>query len=146
MDRNLSFRKFLEDQKPSPMNHLDALSGELGINIDDLEKIPQVLANFQVGGKVHSLSGYQIVDLIRDDKGDVSAAKIKLINDPHHAAHKLFGKSKTSKKWSRIPDCSDEETYTVSLDKLNKMLTQGMEGGGGGMPGGGGMGGLPGMI
>lgn len=140
----------MEDQKPKPVNHLDALSDELGIDVDDLEKIPQVLANFQVKGKAYSLSGYQIVELIKDDQGNVTAAKIKLIRDPAHAARKLFNKSKTTKKWVRVQDGPEEEdTYTVSIDKLNKMLTQGMDQGGaaaGGMPGGSPMGGLPGMM
>jgi len=144
----LSFRQFLEDQKPKAMNHLDALSDELGINVDDLEKIPQVLANFKVGGKAHSMSGYQVVDLIKDDQGNVTAAKIKLIVDPAQATKKLFAKSKTTKKWARVPETDDEgETFTVSVDKLSQMLTQGMDsagaaGGAGGLPGGGPMGGM----
>lgn len=144
----LSFRQFLEDQKPKPMNHLDALSDELGIHTDDLEKTPQVLANFQLNGKAYNLSGYQIVDLIRDDNGEVTAAKIKLINDPADETRKLFRKSKKTKKWVKIPDIDDDETYTVSVDQLNKMMTQGLDQGnpGGGLPGGGMPSGFGGMF
>ena len=105
----------MEDQKPKPMNHLDALSDELGIDVDALEKIPQVLANFKVGGKACSLGGYQIVELIKDDQGNVTAAKIKINKDPAGTVRKLFAKSKTTKKWVRVPDDTDEEELILFL-------------------------------
>jgi len=155
MNIKLSFRQFLEDQKPRPMNHLDALSDELGINIDDLEKIPQVLANFQVGGKACNLSAYQIMELIRDDNGDVTAARIKIIKDPGNRARKLFVKPRGKESWTKVKSDKDDDddVYVVTIEKLNQMLTQGLDqmgaAGGGGLPGGGPMGGpmggLPGM-
>ena len=130
----------MELQAPKPADYFSQLQDELGIDPDLLKKIPQVMGNFTLGGNTYNLSGYQIVDIIRDGNNQISAVRVKLNNDPAITTRKKF--HKIGDKFVKVPDDkSDTNVYTIPIKKFNQMITQGLQGaGGGGLPGGGPMG------
>lgn len=143
----MSFRQFLELADEKPVDHLTALADELGIDADMLTKVPQVMGNFSLGGFAYNLGGYRVLDILRDSEGKPSMVRVQLINDPAHKTRKRF--KQHGGKWVSMKDEPDNKVYTIPVANLNKMMTQGMDQGGGAMAGGmgamGGAGGLPGM-
>ena len=80
MNNNLSFRDFLEYQKQK-IDYLNQIQDELGIPPEVVADSPQTLANFSVGGNSYNLSGYKIVGYDRDSDGEITHARIQMMND-----------------------------------------------------------------
>ena len=141
MMNNLSFKNFMELQAPKPADYFSQIQDELGIDPDLLKKSPQVLSNFTLGGNTYNLSGYTVVDIMRDGDNKITAVKVQLNNDPAIKTRKVY--KKFGDQYAKIPDDkSDTRVYTIPIQQFNQMVTQGLSGaGGGGLPGGGPMGG-----
>lgn len=149
MLNNLTFKQFLELSEPKPVTHFKALRGELGIEPEEIAKVPQVASFFNLGNSTYNLSGFKILDYEYDDQGNPVSARITLINDPNIKTRKMF--KKKHDKFVQMPDDEpDEKIYMIPIAQLEKLMTQGLEAGAGagamGPPGmGGGMGGGLGM-
>ena len=145
---NLSFRTFLELQTPQAADYLTQIKDELGIEPEALLKSPQVMAQFNLGGAGYNLSGYSIVNVMRDKNNQISAIQVKLNNDSSQVTRKKTVKM-YGKQVSVPDDKSDDTVYTIPVGKNrqqgqpNKMLTQGLSAGGAGSLPGGGMSGAP---
>lgn len=141
---NLSFREFLETVEKLT-SYLGALGDELGINPEDIAKVPQVASFFKMGGNTYNLSPYKIVGYEYKD-GKPVYAKVQIINDPSQKARKRW-KQKHG-KFVRADDLEpDDKVHLIPIDKLEDLLSQGMAAGAGGMGGPpGGMGGPPGGM
>jgi hypothetical protein len=115
-----SFRKFLEEEeKRSP--YLSSLEDELGLDPSDMEKEPQIASFFSMGGITNNVGSYKILKFNRNEKGDVTHAVVKKINDP--AIKKRTYKDKEGEA-VRLDDEQDEETFIVPVEDLDKLLSQ----------------------
>ena len=130
------FIKLKEEEKP---NHIGSLEDELGINPEDFEKVPQMGANFKLGGVSFNASPYQIIGYNKDSTGKVVSARVKLINDVANRTRKQV------RDGERIPDHDVNQVYVVPIEKLNDLISNGLNAAGGGDMGGMGATGMGGM-
>ena len=148
MPNNMTFKQFIEFSDPKPVTHFKALSGELGIEPEDVAKVPQVASFFNLGNNTYNLSGIKIIDYEYDDQGNPTHARITMINDPHSRTRKTFRKH--GDKYVQMDDEPDDKIYMVPIKQLEKLMTQGLDQAGAGAMGppgmGGGMGGGMGMM
>lgn len=137
--QSLYFRQFVELQEKQP-NYLDAIQDELGIDPKALEKNPGWAANVSIGNLSYNGIMYKIVNLTYKH-GNITGAVIQPMNIPGVNSQRSY--LKHGDKQIKMPD-SDVSTQVsyISIDKLNDMLTQGMQPVAGGAPGGSSM--LPG--
>jgi hypothetical protein len=134
----LYFRQFVELTERKP-NYLDALQDELGIDPKAFEKNPEWSANMTVGKFSYNGLLYTVKNFVYKH-GNIVGAMI----EPMNVAGVKSQRSYLNKgdQQIRMPNAHvSSEPFFVSVDNLNKMLTQGMSpggGAGGGMPMGGG--------
>ena len=116
----LSFKYFLESEEQS--GHLSALANDLGIEPEDMEGQPFVGSFFSLGKDAYNLSAYQVVDFKRDSSGKPTHAVIKLMSGGGRKRYKKKGD-----KMLRVDDSPNDKTYLVSIDKLQDLMTQGLQ-------------------
>lgn len=122
--KKLSFRDFLELNEPKKLGYLDALGDEMGVDPTSLQKTPFAAANFSLD-KTYNLSSFTILDYIKDSSGNIVAAQIKLNQDPNNRTLRAY--SKVNGSYVRDKSmASNDKVYTVPIDKLNQMLSQGL--------------------
>jgi hypothetical protein len=127
------FIKLKEEEKP---NHIGSLEDELGINPEDFEKVPQMGANFNLGGTSFNASPYKILGYNKDVTGKIVSARIQLVNDVANKTRKQV------RDGERIPDHDVNQVFVIPIEKLNGFISNGLSPAGGGDMGGG-MGGMP---
>jgi hypothetical protein len=125
MSINFSFREFLEYEK-IPSGYLGAIQDELGISFGDVSKSPHNIANFSIGGNSYNLSGFKILNYIKNADGKTTHCRIMLDNDPAADPTKKMFKKDSDDKLIRIDTRPDRKSYTITIDQLNKALTQGL--------------------
>lgn len=143
MKHELSFKQFMELTAEKPATHLDVLRDELGINPEVLSQIPQMLANFKMGGDSYNIGSYKIVGFDRDDDGQITSVKISFTHDPVQSiTHKRKYKTVDGKQVEAPDNDPDTGIKVIPIKLFNKMMTQGLDQPGGDM----GMGGMPGGM
>ena len=120
-----SFAQFIKLKEEESPNHIGSLEDEMGINPKDFEKIPQMGSNFKLGGVSFNTSPYEILSYNKDAKGKVVSAKIRLINDISNRTRKQV------RDGERIPDHEDNQIYTIPIEKLNNLVSNGLSPAGG---------------
>lgn len=127
MSNNLSFRDFLEYQKQK-VDYFGQIEDELGIPPEVVADNPQTIANFSIGGNSYNLSGYKIVGYDRDSDGEITHAKIQMVNDSNDTTKKKFKKDDDGKLIRvKAYDHPDNKIYTIPIDQLNTAMLQGLD-------------------
>ncbi|RDJ35334.1 MAG: hypothetical protein DWQ19_11000 [Crenarchaeota archaeon] len=129
----LYFKLFLELEERQP-NYLDALKDELGINPEALEKSPGWVANLSLGKFSYNGMLYKIENLVYKN-GNISGAMVKPMNVGGINTLKSYiskGDQQIKLPNNKLPN----RPFFVRLEDLNKILTQGMSPGMGGVGGG----------
>lgn len=111
-----SFKKFIEEKYP----FISSLEDELGIDIGDLEKEPQIGSFFSIGkGNISNISPYKIIEFKRDENGKITHAIVqknedKIKNKQYKEKDgKIFQVKKESKK-----------RFIVPIEELDKLMSQ----------------------
>ena len=127
MNNNLSFRDFLEYQKQK-IDYLNQIEDELGIPPELVADSPQTISQFSIGGNSYNLSGYKILGYDRDSDGNITHAKIQMMNDTSDTTKKKFKKDDDGKqiRVSAYED-PDNKVYTIPVEQLNTALLQGLD-------------------
>ncbi len=136
----LYFRQFIELDEKQP-DYLTALQDELGIDPKAFEASPKWAANMTMGKFSFNGLIYKIENFVYKN-GQISGAMVKSLNVPGVTSQRAYLNKGDQK--IRMPDAeTPTQTFFVAVDNLNKMLSQGLTPGAGGMGGemGGGMGG-----
>lgn len=134
-----TFRQYLELTEPRKFSYLGAMADELDIDPEELEKVPQVAANFSLGGSTYNLGALKVLGYIYDDNGNPKAAKVQMMDDP---AMKVKRFKKVDGQYARLPtNRPDAGIFVIPINKLNALMTQGLDQQGAGaggppMPGG----------
>lgn len=115
-----TFKQFLDLKEEEKPNHIGSLEDELGINPDDFEKVPQMGANFNLGGNSFNASPYKILGYNKNSEGKVVSAKVQLINDPINKTRKQV------RDGERVPDSPDNKIYTIPIEQLNGFISNGL--------------------
>jgi hypothetical protein len=108
----MNFRQFLED------GYTDKLQDELGIDPETIGDSPQWAANIGWGGFSYNGMTYKF-KYTRDSSGKITGAMVKPID---------LGRAYVDRggKKMRVPAGDTSEKF-VSIDDLNKMMTQGLQ-------------------
>lgn len=119
----MNFKQYFElTQKP--MNHLDVMSSELGIDPKYLKNQPQILTNFNFGNTAFDKVSYDVVDYVK--KGNITTHVIikvtPLAGDNRRKYQRISG------QYASVPDDRQSRTMTIPIEDFNKMITQGLDG------------------
>lgn len=116
-----SFKKFIEEKEQNSP-YISSLQDELGINIKDLEKEPQIASFFAFGkGNISNIGPYKIVEFKRNKDGKITHAVVAQNND--QAIQNRQYKDKEG-NISRVKNDVENKKFIVPIEELDKLLSQ----------------------
>ena len=112
---NISFSDFLKNEEETYFTAMN----KLGINKDDYKKFPQSSSFFSFGQVPFNLGIYTILDFKRNEKGDITHAKVKQIRDKH-----FNSLSYDKEDREKLDKSNEEESFLVPIEDLESLMTQ----------------------
>ena len=88
-------------------------------NKDDYKKFPQSSSFFSFGQVPFNLGIYTILDFKRNEKGDITHAKVKQIRDKH-----FNSLSYDKEDREKLDKSNEEESFLVPIEDLESLMTQ----------------------
>lgn len=120
----LSFKDFIESYEKKP-NYLTGIQDELGIDPESIEKTSSWASNISMNKVSFNGINYQVNRVVKDSRGEVKGAFVSPINVGSTTQRSYL---KTKDGPLRNPDSSvSEKEIFLPIDKLNSLLTQGMQ-------------------
>ncbi len=155
MKQYLSFRRFLEQDKPAPTdpkdspkgNYLDGLKSELGVDSSVFKGQVIPVSNFKLGQYTYNHAELVVDDVIKGIDGEPRSFAVRILNHPGQNTRKVLVQ-KDGKYFNAPQGSHDSGVHMIPADVFIKYITQGfdqMGAGGappGGMPGGAAPGGI----
>jgi len=118
-----SFKDFFESYEKKP-NYLTGIQDELGIDPEAVEKTGNWAANISLNKVSYNGINYKINRVVKDN-GDIKGAFISPIN-VNSPTQRAYLNTKAGNL--RSPDSTvQEKEIFISADKLNSLLTQGIQ-------------------
>jgi hypothetical protein len=115
-----TFKKFIEEKQQS--SYISSLEDELGINVNDLEKEPQIAKFFSFGkGNISNISPYKIIEFKRNEDGKITHAVVCKNSDP--AIHNRQYKNKDG-NIVRVNNDLENKKIVIAIEDLDKLLSQ----------------------
>jgi len=116
-----SFRKFIEE-KNQQYPYISSLQDELGINVKDLEKEPQIASFFAFGkGNISNIGPYKIVEFKRNKDGKITHAVVSQNNDEAIQNRQYRDKEGDI---ARVNNDTESKKFIVAIEDLDKLLSQ----------------------
>lgn len=138
--KDLSFKKFFESYEKRT-NYIDVIQDELGIDPKSLEKGSNWATSIKMKNISYNGINYEISRIVKNDKGSITGAMIKPI-DYGSLTQRAYLSTKDGSL--RRPDSSvSTKEIFISIDNLNKLLSQPLQAGGSSQSS---LPGMPGMI
>lgn len=115
-----TFRKFIEEKEQAP--YISSLEDELGINIKDLEKEPQIATFFAFGkGNISNISPYKIIEFKRNEDGKITHAVV-CKNDEGPINSRQY--QDKNGEITRVKNDTENKKFIVAIEDLDKLLSQ----------------------
>lgn len=130
--KSISFRQFIEEEE-SPDKPFQKIGQELGVGPDDWANHSSLAADVRFDGDARNLAPYSILQITKKD-GEMTGAFVKFHGKL--GGDRIVRRFQKTKNGWRDDKESESRVIWVSADKLEKLATQGLEGGAG-MPMGG---------
>jgi len=113
-----SFKKFIEEKHP----YISALSDELGINAQDLEKEPQIGSFFSIGkGNINNIGSYKVLEFKRNKDGEITHAVVCQNNDLKIKNRQYQNKDG---KMTIVKKNEENKKFIVPIEDLDGLLSQ----------------------
>lgn len=122
MDLNLNFKQFVELVE-KPMNHIDVLGSELGIDPEQVKTNPNILTNFTLGDISYNKAIYRIIDYVYKNN-EITHVKIEI--KPYEGVDRRKFQ-KISGKYAEVPDDQNHRILMLPIKQFNKIMTRGMD-------------------
>lgn len=126
----LSFRLFLEEDKPAPTdpktdsNYLSGLKDELGVDPSTFKGQVIPVSNFQLGKFFYNHAELIVDDVIKDKNGEAISFKVRVLNHPGQTTRKVLVK-KDDKYFKSTG--TDSSVHIIPADIFTKYLSQGLD-------------------
>ena len=113
-----SFKSFLKEEENSP--YLTSIQDELGIDLRDLKKDPQVASFYSLGKTIQNIGSYIILEFKKNEKNQITHAVVLQINDP-----KIKNKKYKLKNGEIIKSKENKnKKFLIKIEDLDKLLSQ----------------------
>lgn len=126
MTRSYSFKAFIE--RMASEDFLDVLQTQFGITPENLAKIPQVASFIGIENDVWNQTPYQITGIDRNNEGDVSAVRVKIIDDPSFKTRQQYvnkgGEMMRVDSDDQDTGSSDGKEHSIPINDILKWLNQ----------------------
>lgn len=120
----LSFKDFIESYEKKP-NYLTGIQDELGIDPESVEKTAGWASNVSLKNISFNGINYKINRIVKDSRGEVKGAFVSPLN-VDSTTQRAYLKTKDGSLRNPNSSVSEKEIF-LPIDKLNGLLTQGMQ-------------------
>lgn len=119
---NKSFKNFIkEEEQKNPHPFMSSIQDEIGISLKDLPKEVQIGSFYSVNGVISNIGPYKVVKSLKNDKGEITHAVIKIINDKSIKNRNYKNKDG---KLVRVDAEKEDKTHIVPIGQLDKLMSQ----------------------
>lgn len=120
----ISFLQFLKEQEDNKVSYVNALSDELGIDVESLYKDPKYASFFSFGPNGVNLGIYKVVEFKKNSEGKITHAVVELDNDKAIRNKKY---NTGTDKETQIPNFAGKNRFVVKIEDLEALMTQGSQ-------------------